>query len=73
VLDLSLKIANKTDFCEEAKNVADPSGLTAACQGDDESFENSPAIGGNDFGDLIEKMIEFHVRLLGLSEKHEEI
>lgn len=52
---------------ETAKNVADPSGLAAACQGDDESFENSPAVGGNDFGDLIEKMIEFHVRLLGLS------
>lgn len=52
---------------EPAKDAADPSGLAAGCQRDDESFENHPAVGGDEFGGLVDELIEFHVRLLGLN------
>lgn len=58
---------------ETAKDIADPSGLTTACQCNNDGFENIPAVVGDEFGGLIEKRIEFHVRLLGLNCEHEVI
>jgi len=49
-----------------------PSRNAASTKSDNDSFENDLAIGGNYRRSPIEKLVEFHVRLLSRLNEHEE-
>ena len=57
---------------EFPENITDPSRTAASAKSDDDSFENDLAIGGNYRCRPIEKLVEFHVRLLSRLNEHEE-
>ena len=57
---------------EFPENITDPSRTAASTKSDNDSFENDLAIGGNYRCRPIEKLVEFHVRLLSRLNEHEE-
>ena len=57
---------------EFSENTTDPAGAAASAKSDNDSFEDDLAIGGNYRRCPIEKLVEFHVRLLSRLNEHEE-
>ena len=57
---------------EFSENTTDPAGAAASAKSDNDSFEDDLAIGGNYCRCPIEKLVEFHVRLLSRLNEHEE-
>ena len=57
---------------EFPENITDPSGTAASTKSDNDSFEDDLAIGGNYRCRPIEKLVEFHVRLLSRLNEHDK-